>query len=352
MQHIPDEQIEQFLQGRCTPEEAAAIAAYLEQHPEHALLQEEWTNADGYTELPKDSTQRMQEFIHARTAPRVSKLKAYWQRAAIAASLIGAVALGWNWKQQHTHSKAAAIAMVAKPKADTLIAWNQVVNNNTVPLLYKLPDSSKAILYAGASIRFHQGFKGGNTRDIYLEGKAQFTVAKDSKRPFTTFANGIATTALGTRFTVTSMRGSNKIKVQLHEGKVVIRPAETTLKIKDIYLLPGQECMVDKQMNTTLVTNSTDNYAVPAKHAKPPVVEKSVLQPLEFSRAMLPAVFDSIGKRYGVKISYSHANIEQLSFTGKFLPTDSLQAIINVICNIDDLTFEQQGNRIIIKKLN
>ncbi|PUZ24751.1 hypothetical protein DCC81_10440 [Chitinophaga parva] len=354
MQQIPDEQIEKFLQGQCDPAEAAAVAEYLQQHPEHPLLREAWAQTDGETALAGNASARMRAYVHTHTRPRKAFMY-YVSRAAIAASLAIVVALGYNrFTQPATPVAQQAIKPAVKPAP--AIQWAGLINRKGTPQQYTLPDSSVAILYPGSYIRYplHMGRStpGSNTRDVYLEGKGQFKVARNAGLPFTAYAKGIGVTALGTTFTLTTQQSSTTVRVQLLEGRVVVRSSQRNARLQAIYLHPGQECVVDDQLSNVQVTRSAGSSTIEVPKAPSTGNEGMALQPLSFSGERLDQVFDRIGRRFGVKIEYAQAGADQLAFTGTFLPTDDLETIINVICNIDDLTYQWQDNRIIIKKSN
>lgn len=354
MQQIPDEQIEKFLQGQCDPAEAAAVAEFLQQHPEHPLLRLEWAQTDGEMALPGDASVRMHAFVHTHTRPRKAVMY-YVSRAAIAAAVAAVVALGYNAFTQRT---IPVVQQEAKPavQQEPSIQWAGLINRKTTPQQYTLPDSSVAILYPGSYIRYplHMGRStpGSNTRDVYLEGKGQFKVARNASLPFTAYAKGIGVTALGTTFTITTQQSNASVRVQLLEGKVVVRSSQHNARLQAIYLHPGQECTVDDQLSNVQVIRSTGNNNIEVAKARSSGNEGAALQPLSFSGERLDKVFDRIGKRFNVKIEYAQAGLDQLAFTGTFLPTDDLETIINVICNIDDLTYQWQDNKIIIKKSN
>ena len=65
-----------------------------------------------------------------------------------------------------------------------------------------------------------------------LEGQAQFSIAKDSTRPFTVLAGDRAIVALGTVFTVEYLDG--KVHVAMLEGKVYVSPTHESASDKAV----------------------------------------------------------------------------------------------------------------------
>src|SRR3546814_19997131 len=82
-----------------------------------------------------------------------------------------------------------------------------------------LEDGTRVALMDGAKI--DPKFSPGERRVILIGGRARFTVAHDTTRPFRVEAAGSETTALGTIFEV-DLRGREPV-IHLVEGSVEIR---------------------------------------------------------------------------------------------------------------------------------
>src|SRR5690606_3423540 len=86
---------------------------------------------------------------------------------------------------------------------------------------------------------------GAESRYLTLTGCAKFDVARDTIRPFVVTAKGYSTMAQGTSFVVDA-RSNNGLKIKLLAGKVVVKSSrESTFKMEDQYLGPGEEVAVD-----------------------------------------------------------------------------------------------------------
>ncbi|HVW58897.1 MAG TPA: FecR family protein, partial [Puia sp.] len=136
-----------------------------------------------------------------------------WYRWMAAASIMLIAGLCIHWwvrtpsAQSPTVRQTAAVKVIVKK------------NMGTGEEHLTLPDNSLVVLAPGSSIRYLERFE-TRARNIQLEGRALFEVAKDSARPFTVTARGFATTALGTRFIVDATRPH--ISIRLLKGKVVV----------------------------------------------------------------------------------------------------------------------------------
>ncbi|WP_342330951.1 FecR family protein [Pedobacter sp. FW305-3-2-15-E-R2A2] len=205
-----------------------------------------------------------------------------------------------------------------------------------------LPDGSIVLLSPNSSMQ-HAADYGTKTRKIQLDGKADFKVAKDPSHPFSVYAGQVVTTALGTRFKVSTHR-KNHVIVKLIDGRVVVHAAEHgKFKMKDTYLKPGEQLQVN-HTNGLLTLSKKQTPASPASSVQLP------LSTLEFRQEKLALVLNGLEKHYHIRIHYNPEELKGLSFTGKVLPSDELKDILNILCTMNGLEFTEQNNQITIRK--
>ncbi|HTF28673.1 MAG TPA: FecR family protein, partial [Flavitalea sp.] len=222
-----------------------------------------------------------------------------------------------------------------------------IENINSQPLTIVLSDSSSVVLFPGSSLSFKESFD-LTYRSLTLIGGARFKVARDTARPFTVYANGVATTALGTDFTINTLPGLNKVRVRLSEGEVVIRSFFKNMRRKDIYLKPGQECSVDIHSEETLIRKYKINKAYHGKNKNG--FRNNNSTSLAFNKESLTTIFEKLSKCFNTEIRCDKRALRNLSFTGSFNPTDSLPMILTVVCSTNDLFFERNGAVITVRK--
>lgn len=122
----------------------------------------------------------------------------------------------------------------------------------------KVTDGSEVRLYPGSEIRFPASFKGRNSRDFWLKGKAQFTVAKNKALPFNVYSKNLVTTALGTVFIVDELPGNTRTRIRLLEGKIKITGGEKTIeKPVHLELTPNREIEINP-VSLQIVSESKD----------------------------------------------------------------------------------------------
>ena len=282
----------------------------------------------------------------------------YWRMAVAAASVIIVLGFGWLLLQNKTDTAPAVATGNKKIQADSDKIGTRFETNVTgKPRRFILPDGSEVILWDQSIVSFNTVFT-GNKRDISLRGKASFKVVKDKTRPFTVYSDGIATTAMGTEFSVTSFAKENIITVRLEEGKVVVKSMDSVKGnfINPLYLLPGQELVYNKQQLTAIVrkfkTDLNDNVV-----AKDHIIEEDPSMPKNnggtwfmFNNQSLSQIFDQLGLIYNVDIVYKKKDVEKMYFIGKFDKKDSLGYILQSIATINNLTLSKDKTKYIIRK--
>lgn len=298
-----------------SPEKSEAIFQLIQAHKNGAIIREDISNT------------------------KVVKSTFKWVQWVAAASIIAVTIIG-TWYLGKPSSERAVATNTTTPKP----TLQQLTNGSNSARLFTLLDGTTVTLSPKSAVSYYQPFV--KSRDISLTGEATFKVAKDAAKPFTVYANHIATTALGTIFKVSSFQQS--VKVVLMEGRIVVRPMDNTFTMKDTYLQVGQQVAINKATGIYAVTNTSNNKK--NNNATPSATATNKTINLEFNKTPLTEVITSIGNRYNVLIQYNKQDVQNLSFTGIFTPTDALQTILTIICNTNDLSYKQDKGIVIITK--
>ena len=187
-------------------------------------------------------------------------------------------------------------------------------------------------------------------------GQALFKVTKDKNKPFTVFSNDLATTALGTSFTVKSFNKSNVISVLLHEGKVVVRSADSVMKKMDkgFFLLPGDQLIYNKTTAIASVHHSGVEERERIETISAVERKKAIKKPYwyKFDGLPLDQVFEQLNVYYQIEVHYSPSDIRNMFFTGRIDKADSLENILNDIALLNNLTINKKNGSYFIKKKN
>jgi Fe2+-dicitrate sensor, membrane component len=119
-----------------------------------------------------------------------------------------------------------------------------------------LNDGSEVLLHAESKLRFPIKFY-GDTRTVFLEGEAYFTIAKDQQHPFIVISQQLNTTAIGTEFNVRAYE-KNNVRVTLVDGSVSV---EDMINTNKVILSPGEDvCSINGKLIVSDVDTKSFSY--------------------------------------------------------------------------------------------
>lgn len=350
---ITQELFNRFLQNQCSEEERKEVMQYLAEHPEaleRFLPQEEFLNIEPAEKADQELENRLllkiRKQIHRPVVARliVRRIAA----AAIVLLIIGSV---WKYFAFNKSYSGNAVNVNKVHVEKEQIQW-KIFTAFASALHVIMPDSTYIDISPHSTMKYDSRYGLNGKRNVYLSGEAFFQVAKDKTRPFTVFSGAIATTALGTAFTIQALNNLNVISVQLHEGKVVVRPAEPgkSSSFTDTYLLPGDILFYNKATGKVSVRKAAGNIVRKEKGSLH--TSGSIYKPnwYEFSQEPLSDVLDQLSYYYQVNIDYNK-DAEELRFiTARFKGTDSLDKILEDIAILNDLKIIKVGDKYILEE--
>ncbi|MOA22002.1 hypothetical protein D3C78_1425270 [compost metagenome] len=140
-------------------------------------------------------------------------------------------------------------------------------------------------------------------------------------------------------------------KVRLIEGKVVVKPDEALRKkgVKDVYLEPGNELLLDNEKQIAQVydynKNINKNKVIEVKAGETVIEQNSIV----FYNQPLLTVFDVLEDKYNVKISCDVKKVAKNTFTGRFdTDKESLDDFLNTIATLNNLKVTHSENEFLI----
>ncbi|QHS63454.1 FecR family protein [Chitinophaga agri] len=345
------ELIDKYFRNECSDDERRQVLEYFRNNPEEwnrYLNEEDWDDFIVNEDLAPGHSAALFKEVSKRTFRKPGRSTLVWLAAATVACLL--IASFWRYLAVRETPGQTTIANTGKNGQLT-----EKKNDTHVAMRVQLADGSTVLLAPGSYIRYYEPFLASHGRTVHLWGKALFDITKDNSRPFTVNADMLATTVLGTSFTVESVAESTFIKVKLHEGKVQVAAADTiaqTWNGKEV-LFPGDELIYNK---TTMLASVKRHVAAEQLVRAAPALDKthSVRRPdsYTFDISPLSEVFDQLSIYYQVEIYYYPSEIKNKYFSGKMHKTDTLSTILNDIAILNQLVIEKNQDRYIIRKKN
>lgn len=196
----------------------------------------------------------------------------------------------------------------------------------------ELSDGTLVTLNAESELIFPSKFD-ADQRNVTLLGEAFFQVARDEKRPFIVHTEQLNVHVLGTTFNVSCYGNDPFVRTTLVQGSVSIEQQGENKIIQ-----PSEQYKYNKKTNEKSVeTVDTDLYT------------SWVNNEYIFKNATLEEIFSQIGHWYNFAPQYEQDYLKNSHFTFKVSRDVSLDQIINLINNTDEVLIERINHIIHIK---
>lgn len=350
MNHI-ETLVAQFLKMGCTAEQADLLAQYFLKHPdelERYLGEEEWKQMP-YNEMPAEITDAVWEKLveHLPRQPLVSRKRSN-QKLLVAAMILLLPLIGWLI---HIHLNSARVGLT-ESRSTTV----SVRNSGQQTMRVVLPDSSVVTLQPGAAIDYDSLSVSAQRLVVLTAGEAFFEVIANPERPFVVQTDALATVALGTKFSVSYNRMQQEVLVRLQSGKVVLRNRQDHVRMDEILLQPGQQCLFSQRSLKATVSQIKENKdavegsTTPNATTSPATKKEKPRTEWSFYKIPLDQVFDTVAKHHHITITFNRQLLHQLRFTGDLSVTDPFRVSLAVICAASGLSFEYlEKDHIVIK---
>lgn len=184
-----------------------------------------------------------------------------------------------------------------------------VYNQLTVPYGKKieltLSDGTQVFLNSGTKLRYPVTFLKDKPRNVFLDGEAYFSVAKDKSRLFTVITDDLNTQVYGTEFNVSSYKNENNTSTVLVEGSVGVYSSNNNKGEKPLYITPGNRAVL---INGNINVDKVDIQKYTAwKEGK-----------LLFINDRFDVIIKELERHFNVKINNQFHQLDEKEFTGTF----------------------------------
>jgi len=193
-------------------------------------------------------------------------------------------------------------------------SWTDVTAGNMQQTVV-LPDGTNVTLAPGSSLKFRMK----ETREVKMDGKVYFDVARDESRPFEVDADGAFVRVLGTEFMVEESEG-NDVNVYVAEGKVLFA---RNSRAEGVILTEGMGASLDSGASVPVVVEKADANSIAWQRGT-----------FIFDHTPLKDVLDCLSDYYHV--SFAATDLSK-RLSGEFR-TDDLDLIIELIESALDVT--------------
>ena len=266
--------------------------------------------------------------------------KILWR--SVAAVLLMAIGMGWYWKQS-ADKELSSPFHYEKIVQTSKIILKESINQSQKTEIVNLEDGSSVVLYPNSKLSYPEHFN-QEDRTVYLTGEGFFEIAKDHKKPFYVYANGMVTKVLGTSFSIRAYEKEDDFRVVVKTGRVSI------YKQND----PKQEAKTPQLTGLVLTANQQARFDQLTKHFERTLTEAPVLlsasvyhQSFEFKQTPIVKVFQQIEQAYGIQIVYNEETLKDCYLTAS-LDDEPLFEKLRLICQTINAKFERVEAQIVI----
>ncbi len=270
----------------------------------------------------------------------------FWRTAAfrVAASVLLLVGIGFTaYKAINRPDRQlqARLRQINPALMDNAV--RRVNTTNTVQSI-RLEDGSMVALHPHSSLQYPIHFTATN-REVYLRGKAFFSIARNPRKPFWVYTNTLSTQVLGTSFMVSAFADSVQAKVEVRSGRVSVYRMGDVEKARHDQL--NERIGVILTANQQVAYTQTDGRLVKTVVTQPAVLRPGQSNAFVFEETPIAEVFALIEKTYGLTILYDAANMNQCYLTAN-LTDESLFDKLALICKITRSSYELVDGQIVI----
>lgn len=310
------ELLKRYLDGKCTEEEK--------------VLVEEWYATLNSTQKLTDTAYiQLENKIWEKVAEQTQEQKPQsriWLKIAAAVLIF---TLGFWYA--NNNKLTPVIYMLSSNHVKTENKSNHIQN-------IALSDGTQVTLYPNSTLYYSSQFT-GNTREVYLDGKAFFDVASNKQKPFYVKNHHNTIHVLGTSFMVESFKKLDKNSIEVFTGKVWVKE---NLDEKELILTPNM-----KVSYNTVTKNFEEGIVQSPKlldQQKDAITDHS----FKFNEAPLTQIIGSLEDTYGLHIEMENPQLEKCTFTGN-LEDENLFKKLELLCTTLGAKYEVKNTTIYIK---
>lgn len=312
-----------YFEGKATPAQESEVLAFLKENDENRDLFRQWEAHWIENHEPNEETEKAWERFVGR---KETQNKTYVLDNAAARSRYA----GW-WK----YAVAAAVACLV-----TIAAWNMSGTTESQTFACStpagsetqvtLPDGTTVWLKASSQIKYSDNAKDG-TRNVKLQGEANFDVTKHDGKKFIVHTNQYDVTVKGTKFNVSAYNEDEDVTTTLIEGSVDINRGDEITK-----MVPGEMVVYNKEtgkINKQAANRDITNW-----------LEDN----MDLHDVTLSHFAQILSRRYNVDIHIANAETGKMKISAVLQNNESIEDVVSALRHITKRNITQKGKIISI----
>lgn len=198
----------------------------------------------------------------------------------------------------------------------------------------RLDDGTQVTLGVASRLEFPSDFD-ARSRDVYLDGVADFRVVHDSTKPFVVHTANAVTRDVGTQFVVRAYPGDRGTEVVVSEGSVALGAPDAAVS-PDAVLTKNQMGLLAAGASQVSV-RAVDASAYTAwMHGR-----------LVFHEAPLSSVVRELGRWYATPVVLGDSSLATMPFSASF-DAESLQEAVTTLTTVLPLRAVRKRDRVVL----
>jgi transmembrane sensor len=210
------------------------------------------------------------------------------------------------------------------------------VENGQIKKVF-LADGTVIIVNSGSIIKYPEEFD-SDSRDVYLQGEAAFTVKHNSEHPFVVHVGNLEIKDIGTQFNVKSYQPKEVIAT-LKEGSVALTEKHQISKSSPILLKPSEQVVYNEASHSFTV------HKVDASK-----IFTWVDGGLFFEEEPLNRVLQDVERHFNIKIQAANNVPLNNLYTLQFNSNESLTSVLDILTAMGNMKYSIHGKTVILSK--
>jgi ferric-dicitrate binding protein FerR (iron transport regulator) len=198
-----------------------------------------------------------------------------------------------------------------------------------------LSDGSEVWINSGSLLIYEKEFS-GQTRTLFLDGEANFSVACNPDKPFIVKTEYMDIEAVGTVFNVQSYTNASKSITTLESGKVRIQTKNSTMQ--SVVILSPDEQLTYDRIAGEFVTRKVEA----AKNAR------WIQGFLVFQGNSFDDIVKVLERKFQISVRYEAGKFDGRTFTVRFSPKEDVNQIFEILKNIGEFNYRINNNIVYI----
>ena len=308
--------IDKYLKGITTKDEKDLVDTFYNRIQDEEPGWESWS-----AEEKRQIKQALDARMRTRIRPKNKVISIRRWAAVIVVLVVAGGLLYKNWPQKDQQMA------VKSDMASEVVSTGQDKERTVL-----LSDGSYVHLSENSRLTFPKVFE-GQTRKVFLSGKALFDVESDSDRPFLVQSGTVITEVLGTTFSVRARTEETEVHVSVTEGQVRVREENQEIRV----LSRDEE-----------LTYDTETKSVVLK--EPDVINPGEQPPIEFKlvEVTMEEAAGFIEKRWDYEIEFENQGIRDCKVVASFFEHDSLEDVVSILCGINNAQYRLEQEKVVI----